>query len=563
MHHVGNKSPSYMSRSSPFSMDPPPQNGEPHNEWSFLSWYPKGDATITYPNDDGGSAVIPGLHRSIIEERSELIAQAFESFREGHQLHLDCLDSATALPLVRYLYTGSYAPAGNHYEDVPTSLLLHCKMYRLGDLFDLADLKQQAQVNVIRQCEFGCSSPSIPIDLCEAVAYIYRVLPEHTGLLENIICYCVTCFLRHRLAQDQEFQSLAYKLRPFHQDLCKESMKREADEDDTAAAIIQMPFEPYVPQTYASREGVSHDRLEDVVYHFHGTEDEGEFKRRKTEENGRPNTTTLPMRMKQGVKQEDAAEDTCITAFMPAQRDNRSRSSPVKADSSSGNVTPEQIKVFQKEHPMLAKVRRFVEERNGRSHDHFAPASNELPRLGRPGLPLLTKPIVGESRRNASHALADYQTQLMLLEQQNKQRLLKAKEEQQVDMLEQQRAAERNAEPQLESTASKLAAPTTASSDIVVIKTEAETPAQIEDLFLDSFESDSEYEVVARPASVEALSSSDSEPDADAVLVDTPFADFVPGSRIPDFTGPVMRACGKQSRDADSNSDSDSDWDMI
>ncbi|EME41695.1 hypothetical protein DOTSEDRAFT_103119, partial [Dothistroma septosporum NZE10] len=198
---------------------------------SFLEWYPKGDATITYPDDSEWSQAICGLHTWVIEERSPLIAQAFERSREGQQLHLDCLDPTTALPLVRYLYTGSYAAAGNQYEDVPTSLLLHCKMYRLGDLYDLLELKQQAHVNVIRQCEFGCSSPSIPIDLCKAIAYAYDYLRDHTGLIENIICYCVSCFLRHRLAEDPGFQGLAYKLRPFHQDLCKESMKRDFEDD--------------------------------------------------------------------------------------------------------------------------------------------------------------------------------------------------------------------------------------------------------------------------------------------------------------------------------------------
>ena len=40
-----------------------------------------------------------------------------------------------------------------------------------------------------------------------------------------------------------------------------------------AAAIIQMPFAPYVPETYASREDKESPRIKDVVFHFHSHDD--------------------------------------------------------------------------------------------------------------------------------------------------------------------------------------------------------------------------------------------------------------------------------------------------
>lgn len=219
----------YMGRESPFALDFPP-----HSEMSFIEYYPQGDATITFPNEAGEMDSISGLHPWIMEERCPLLAQSFEDTRSGPRLHLEVLSPRTARPFLRYLYTGSYAfpgRSGDVYEDIPTSVLLHCELYRLGDIYDLVDLKQQANVNVTRQCEFGCSSPNKPIDLCAAIEYVYQHLRDHTGLLETIICYCVTCFLRHNLDDDAVFQALAYRLREFNQDLCRESMKRDFEDE--------------------------------------------------------------------------------------------------------------------------------------------------------------------------------------------------------------------------------------------------------------------------------------------------------------------------------------------
>ena len=43
-----------------------------------------------------------------------------------------------------------------------------------------------------------------------------------------------------------------------------------------------MPFKPYIPETYASREDVYTERVDDVVYHFHGSDEvESSPKKRK------------------------------------------------------------------------------------------------------------------------------------------------------------------------------------------------------------------------------------------------------------------------------------------
>lgn len=46
-----------------------------------------------------------------------------------------------------------------------------------------------------------------------------------------------------------------------------------------------MPFEPYIPETYASRDDPAFDRVGDVVYHFHADEDDDlASKKRKRED---------------------------------------------------------------------------------------------------------------------------------------------------------------------------------------------------------------------------------------------------------------------------------------
>lgn len=210
---------------------------------------PAGDATIHYYTDDGEPRSIKNVNIDIIAERSPLIAAAFEQCRSGARLTLDVLTDLSANQFLRFLYTGSYSDY-EFREDVPTSLLLHCQLYRLGAIFDLTELKSQAYVNILRQCEFGCCSADKPIELCAAIRFSYEHLQEHEQVTSAIVNYCVSCFLSHKLAQDDEFGQIAFFLRPFHQDLVK--VCRDAGfEHESAMAIIRMPYGPTAAEQFA------------------------------------------------------------------------------------------------------------------------------------------------------------------------------------------------------------------------------------------------------------------------------------------------------------------------
>lgn len=210
----------YMDCEGPYSLDLLPVHHR-----SFLDCC-EGDAMISYPGDNGEVATIHNISRWVFEARSPLLAVAFESSRSGPQLHLEALRSDTAIPFLRFIYTGSYA-VEDTFAEVPTSLLFHCQMYYLGDLWSMPDLTSQAYVNVLRQGEFGCSSPEKLVDLCAAIRYIYQHLHQHHNLRDVIINYCISCFLRHRLGSDEGFQ----KLHEFHQDLSKHCMENGCDNE--------------------------------------------------------------------------------------------------------------------------------------------------------------------------------------------------------------------------------------------------------------------------------------------------------------------------------------------
>ena len=290
------------------------------------------DGTINYQDDDGALRSLHGIDMSKLTKTSSLLAMAFEESRSGPQLFLETLSSSTAEPFLRFLNTGYYAGLseewnrGGRYEDVPMSVLFHCEMFRLGDIYDIEALRDQAYVNVLRQCEFGCSSPDKPIDLCAGIRFLYAHLRTHARLIDAIINYCVACFLQHRLGEDAEFKQLAYDLRPFHQDLCRNCMDRDF-ENETAAAIIQMPFEPHRPETYASTEHRS--RFDDVVFHFHAgdTVDETDSlpKKRKRENIAQ----MLPIRSKQEAVAEmkvEPAEEFGDEEFVLARSKRRASS---------------------------------------------------------------------------------------------------------------------------------------------------------------------------------------------------------------------------------------------
>lgn len=256
--------------------EPPltPPKASTNSPWAFLDHVPKGTATLTYNDANGNLLSIHDLNLDTIEERSPIIAAAFEHSHRHSQLHLDLLSPLAALPFIRFLYTGDYGD-GQAYNDVPTSLLLHCQLFFFASVFDIPDLKSQALINVLRQCEFACSSPDKPIDLCAAIRFCYDHVDDNRRVIDEILEYCIERFANHKLGQDQGFRSLAFEHRPFYSDLAK-TCRRRGFEDEAAIDIIRLPYDPQMPPAYASLVDTENPRFHNVVHHFHKNDESEE-----------------------------------------------------------------------------------------------------------------------------------------------------------------------------------------------------------------------------------------------------------------------------------------------
>lgn len=202
-----------------------------YDDKTFLNYFTPGNATLSYSGQDKGASFLQGLDLELIERRCPILGLSFEETRGGGmRFYADILEDATFIPFLRFLYLGTYA-WDKMFDDVPTSLLLHCKMFRIGEVYDLGELRSLSHVNVMRQCHYGCSTPEKPIDLCRAIRFVYEHLREHKGLVDEILSYCVTCFLSHKLGEDDDFKKLACETRYFHQDLCQMVKERNFEDE--------------------------------------------------------------------------------------------------------------------------------------------------------------------------------------------------------------------------------------------------------------------------------------------------------------------------------------------
>lgn len=192
----------------------------------FLNNSPTGRATLHVCYSDGTSAQITGLDLDLIHATSPLLALAFEEGRSGPRHYIEDVSQAALACFLRYIYTrpSDYVPESCKADRL--SLQLHTHVYHLAKIYDVPGLQALAKTNVMRECEFSCSMRSSPVDLCEAIVYVYSKLPSHVDMVDTLINYCATMFLYHRLGDDAGFRRLAYEHRTFQQDLCAINITR-------------------------------------------------------------------------------------------------------------------------------------------------------------------------------------------------------------------------------------------------------------------------------------------------------------------------------------------------
>ncbi|KAK4997287.1 hypothetical protein LTR66_003262 [Elasticomyces elasticus] len=231
----------------------------------FLKQYAPGNACLGILYKDGSFENIRNLNLAAFRARCPLFALAFERTANGMKYHIEGCTQAQVTSFLRYIYTGNYIEQEDAQFERCSSLLLHAQMSKMAADYDQGELRSEAYVNIVEECEFSCSLPIAPIDLCDTIRYIYKYLASDQRLIETIVHYCVECFLYHKLGEDATFKQVAYDLREFLRDLSRINIARNF-QDEAAMDIIRLPT-----KTNENRKA-----LDDYLISLWGDDDDGE-----------------------------------------------------------------------------------------------------------------------------------------------------------------------------------------------------------------------------------------------------------------------------------------------
>lgn len=173
---------------------------------------------------------IQGLSPTIIGERCPLLMYAFDDGPDGcPQAGIEATSAESVNIFLRYLYTGGY-PSPDDTER-PSSLLNHAEVYKMAMDFDVPELKVLVNYSFTRETEFACSTPDKPIDLCEAIRFVYEHLPGEQDIIDTLLNYCVSNFAYHRLGSLPAFRQMAYENPEFHRGLIQTNLKHGFEDD--------------------------------------------------------------------------------------------------------------------------------------------------------------------------------------------------------------------------------------------------------------------------------------------------------------------------------------------
>ena len=201
------------------------------DDLEFLKLKPEGRASLTITLPDGVISTIDGINLDAIQERCPLLAFAFEPGPNGLRHSIEEASLPLAASFIRFLYNGDYSCLDSYGNPRPCSLLLHAQLCRMGEIYDVSDLCSMSNVKMIHETQDACSYSTPPLELCEAIEFLYIKLPHQRPLIDTILHYCVSCFNQHQLGSNEAFCKLVYELEPFHKDLFKMNYERGFEDE--------------------------------------------------------------------------------------------------------------------------------------------------------------------------------------------------------------------------------------------------------------------------------------------------------------------------------------------
>ncbi|CAD0106841.1 unnamed protein product [Aureobasidium uvarum] len=211
------------------------------DDMSFLTLHAEGgDATLTIKDPyTKKTTVLKDMNLTTIELIAPVLAFSFEESRNGPKYSIQDVSLTAVLCMLRHIYTMEHYVPGDCVHD-QMSALLHIEIFHLASTYDISSLKTMVKARVFLELELSTSYPGPPKDLCKALAYAYEHLPNENDITKTLAHYCITCFLQHRLNEDELFTTFHYNCRPFQRDLCV-ILRENGFEDECAPTLIQLP----------------------------------------------------------------------------------------------------------------------------------------------------------------------------------------------------------------------------------------------------------------------------------------------------------------------------------
>ncbi|KEQ83385.1 hypothetical protein M438DRAFT_346336 [Aureobasidium pullulans EXF-150] len=218
------------------------------DDTSFLSMHAEGgEGTLTVMDPyTHKTTVLKNLNLVTIALVSPVLAFSFEESRSGPKCSIEDTSLAAVICMLRHIYTCEHYVPNDCLHD-QMSVLLHIEIFHLASVYDISSLKTMVKARIFLELELSTSYPGPPNDLCKALAYAYKHLPNENDITKTLAHYCITCFLQHRLNEDELFTTFHYNCRPFQRDLCV-ILRENSFEDESAPTLIQLPVKTsFVP----------------------------------------------------------------------------------------------------------------------------------------------------------------------------------------------------------------------------------------------------------------------------------------------------------------------------
>ncbi|KAI5236586.1 hypothetical protein E4T43_08534 [Aureobasidium subglaciale] len=224
----------------PLPMSQKTKDTQTMDDMSFLSTVENGKATLTIKDPHTqNTTVLKNINLTTVELIAPILAFSFEESRNGPKYTIEDISLTAVLSMLRHIYTFEhYVPTDCLHDQM--SVLLHVEIFHLATIYDIASLKTMVKARIFLELELSTSYPGPPQDLCKALAYTYKNLPNENDISKTLAHYCITCFLQHRLNEDELFTTFHYNCRPFQRDLVT-ILRENRFEDESAPTLIQLP----------------------------------------------------------------------------------------------------------------------------------------------------------------------------------------------------------------------------------------------------------------------------------------------------------------------------------